>query len=183
MDRCRFGGHKRSARQCLACESQWHLSRQRELSGILGRALAIDPEVRGCCALRICPSTRKVRSDFARWIASELRRDRLRLLVTRSGTSRAEGARPRRSSPEGRAKSGWDVGIRTPITASRARCPTVERRPNRWRETKTIVDQTGPGKTTGPVRSRRLGQQRIGPTGAVVHHTDRDIFQGQPLNR
>ena len=26
-------------------------------------------------------------------------------------------------------KVGWDVGIRTPITASRARCPTVERRP------------------------------------------------------
>jgi hypothetical protein len=30
-----------------------------------------------------------------------------------------------------RAKSGWDVGIRTPITASRARCPTVERRPSK----------------------------------------------------
>ncbi len=29
-----------------------------------------------------------------------------------------------------RAKSGWEAGIRTPITASRARCPTVERPPS-----------------------------------------------------
>jgi hypothetical protein len=29
-----------------------------------------------------------------------------------------------------RAKSGWETGIRTPITASRARCPTVERPPS-----------------------------------------------------
>ena len=36
------------------------------------------------------------------------------------------------------AHVGWDVGIRTPITASRARCPTVERRPSRWSETLII---------------------------------------------
>jgi len=32
-----------------------------------------------------------------------------------------------------RAKSGWEAGIRTPITASRAPCPTVERPPSTGR--------------------------------------------------
>src|SRR5687768_152010 len=51
--------------------------------------------------------------------------------------------RPRRSSPlhqrddretcratNERAEDGWEAGIRTPITASRAPCPTVERPPS-----------------------------------------------------
>ena len=130
MDRCRFEGHRQIERQCLACGSQWHVLGQRGLLGILKQARGIDLEVRRCCALRIECGARKLRSAFA-CASRKLRRDRLRVLGARSGSSACEARRPRRSSPEGRAKSGWDVGIRTPITASRARCPTVERRPSR----------------------------------------------------
>jgi hypothetical protein len=57
-----------------------------------------------------------VRSAFARVIMRELRRDRLRLMGTRSGQAGEAGLDEARRR---RAKSGWDVGIRTPITASR----------------------------------------------------------------
>jgi hypothetical protein len=53
------------------------------------------------------------------------------------GEPQANGGVPELASrPRARPKaerSGWDAGIRTPITCSRGRCPTVERRPSRWR--------------------------------------------------
>jgi hypothetical protein len=67
-----------------------------------------------------------------RSLGSRLRRDNLRLLAIRS---QALGWRsqPSRSCErsERLAKVGWDAGIRTPITCSRGRCPTVERRPSK----------------------------------------------------
>ena len=56
---------------------------------------------------------------------------RLRRCALRRDSLRVSQARlPSRSSPEGRAKAGWEAGIRTPITWSRATCPTVERPPS-----------------------------------------------------
>ena len=49
---------------------------------------------------------------------------------------------------------GWDVGIRTPISASRARCPTVERRPSRQAETPIITRSAR--RATQPGRASRL---------------------------
>jgi hypothetical protein len=51
---------------------------------------------------------------------------------------------------------GWDVGIRTPITASRARCPTVERRPSRGK-----TRQAGNPDYTGPSTGRATYQDRL----------------------
>jgi hypothetical protein len=78
-------------------------------------------------------------------------------------TSRAAGARPSRSSPEGRAKAGWEAGIRTPITWSRATCPTVERPPSRRNLAGrgANLDYIGPPEA----RARRVGSWQPGTRG------------------
>src|SRR3954469_25861493 len=48
---------------------------------------------------------------------------------------------------------GWEAGIRTPISASRARSPTVERPPSRQAETRIIA---GPASSTQPFARLRL---------------------------
>src|SRR5829696_660884 len=49
-------------------------------------------------------------------------------------------------------RCGWDVGIRTPITASRARCPTVERRPSRKRNLR-LYQKTAGVRRGAPTRN------------------------------
>jgi hypothetical protein len=101
----------------LASRGQWHFARQRELAGISimewksTRILLLGND----CAY----SETEVRLRGLR----PLRRDSLRMLESSLNcTSASEASRPSRSSPEGRAKAGWEAGIRTPITWSRERC-------------------------------------------------------------
>ena len=54
-----------------------------------------------------------------------------------------------------RAKSGWEAGIRTPITASRARCPTVERPPS--------LGRTCRAGTPSLPDAPRIGNRRLAP--------------------
>ena len=57
---------------------------------------------------------------------------------------------PRRSSPAGRAKSGWEAGIRTPITWFRATGPTVERPPSM--ENRGGTNLTSLSNQAGPIQ-------------------------------
>jgi hypothetical protein len=98
----------------LASRGQWHFARQRELAGISimewksTRILLLGND----CAY----SETEVRLRGLR----PLRRDSLRMLESSLNcTSASEASRPSRSSPEGRAKAGWEAGIRTPVTWSR----------------------------------------------------------------
>ena len=53
---------------------------------------------------------------------------------------------------------GWEAGIRTPITASRARCPTVERPPSRCRNLRVYP---GPYPRGKPVRTRTTEPENL----------------------
>src|SRR5262245_16189353 len=55
------------------------------------------------------------------WLACELRRDRLRLSLTRSLLISEKACLDEARSRSTRAKSGWEAGIRTPIPWSRER--------------------------------------------------------------
>jgi hypothetical protein len=81
------------------------------------------------------------------------------------------------SQPKTRPKAafdGWDVGIRTPITASRARCPTVERRPSKaLGRAAGNQDYTCPfaDRASEPISSgsRRFDGQRLPRLGAGLN--------------
>jgi hypothetical protein len=83
--------------------------------------------------------------------------------------------RPQGSRLSGELRIGWEAGIRTPITWSRATCPTVERPPSRVRtggtETTIIPDGPGPLATAeGPVRSRM--RRRLREPGVYARRSD-----------
>src|SRR5678815_2853899 len=123
--------------RCLSCAEfvGWE-ARHRPLLSVSLRLSRRKQPPRDGVSLR---GTSRVKRDGGpAFAATPLWRDRLRLTVRSLLVGRLRSGRPGRSSPEGRAKSGWEAGIRTPITASRAPCPTVERPPN-WQVETLII--------------------------------------------
>ena len=177
MDRNRFEEHRRIERQDLASGSQWHLSRQREVLGIfegvvkpIGKyadvapgggkpvrenrdsswySLAFGSSAAKCLCVRLrSASPSYVETDFACQF--------VRFWFVGRDAADLDEARRRR------AKSGWEAGIRTPITWSRATCPTVERPPSVGLRRERILNCSGPGR----IRTSRgvLAELKFGAT-------------------
>jgi hypothetical protein len=80
------------------------------------------------------------------------------------GLAHSTSARHRRADPaearRRRAKAGWEAGIRTPITWSRATCPTVERPPS--------VERIARRGTFSLAEAREYGQALSPPNNNVL---------------
>jgi hypothetical protein len=75
-------------------------------------------------------------------------------------------------------KIGWEAGIRTPITASRARCPTVERPPSNGRRRAKPIKRT----STAPIRASQRNRRgrRVPPRDLPTRFP---VFDPPPTKR
>jgi hypothetical protein len=110
-------------------------------------------------AVCLVGQSRRRRSAFA---AAPLRRDSLRPTASARPGSMRKSLPSRSSRWFRRAKAGWEAGIRTPITASRARCPTVERPPSSGRILQAGTFSLPESDPTGQIAAAALSRTANG---------------------